>query len=600
MDHFQREFKVQIAKYNRKGTKRWIASHLLRYPLLPLWVFVGTILGAAMQGAVPFFIGNVFDEVYENTADASRIGYWGILILVFGVGAGLIQLTSNFAIEFLAQRFERDAREELYAELLGKSLTFHDRQRVGDIMARAVNDVRQLNFMVNPGIALVFRSAIGVIVPLTLIAMLHPQLLIIPLIYVIIFLFLLRRYNRNLSVVAMKLRRQVGVINSRLNETLMGIHIVRAFSQEDQERKVFDKNVKAYRDYFVKQADITARYLPLLVLGIAIALGFLHGLFLFKRGEISFGDLITFLGLLALLRFPTFINVFALAVLTIGMASADRLLSIIQAESDIDQNPEGVSKPIEGNIEFRNVTFGYDPKKPVLHNISFKVPAGSSLALVGMTGSGKTTLTKLIARLYDVNEGTVLVDGIDVRDWDLDSLRSQIGLVEQDIFLFSKSIKENILFGNPQATEEDMINAAKMAQAHNFIMALPDGYDTIIGERGITLSGGQRQRIAIARAILSNPRILILDDASSAIDSQTEDEIQKAIRTVMKGRTTFLITHRVAQIRHADMILLLRRGELVATGTHEELLKTEPLYRMIFSRFDELEIPPPEAYKEVR
>ena len=600
MDHLQREFKVQIARYNRKGTKRWIASHLLRYPWLPIGVFTGTILGAIMQGAVPFFIGNVFNEVYENTADASRIGYWGLLILIFGVGAGLIQLGSNFIIEFLAQRFERDAREELYAELLGKSLTFHDRQRVGDIMARAVNDVRQLNFMVNPGIALVFRSAIGVIVPLSLIAMLHPQLLAVPVVYVIVFLFLLRRYNRNLSVVAMNLRQQVGVINSRLNEALMGIHIIRAFSQENQEREVFDKNVKAYRDYFVRQADITARYLPLLVLGIAVALGFLHGLFLFRLGEISFGELITFLGLLALLRFPTFINVFALAVLTIGMASADRLLNIIQAESDIDQNPEGVSKPIKGDIEFRNVTFGYDPKKSVLHNISFKISAGSSLALVGMTGSGKTTLTKLIARLYDVNEGQVLVDGIDVRDWNLDSLRSQIGLVEQDIFLFSKSIKENILFGNPQASEEDMIKAAKMAQAHDFIMALPKGYDTVIGERGITLSGGQRQRIAIARAILSDPRILILDDASSAIDSKTEDEIQKAIRTVMKGRTTFLITHRVAQIRHADMILLLRRGELVATGTHEELLKTEPLYRMIFSRFDELEIPPPEATKKAR
>jgi len=587
-DH--REFSAKKFNYVRKNPYLWILSHIIKYPWLPAWVIVGVILSMGLQGMIPMVIGNAFQKVYAGTATVRDIGNFGLQILFLGLGAGIIQLSTNVAIEFLAQRMERDAREELYAELLAKSMTFHDRQKVGDIMARVTNDVRQLNLMINPGLALVYRALIGLIVPLLLIYTINPELLLIPVVYVFIFLFLLKQYNDKLSVVAMELRKQVGVINSRLNETLTGIHVVRAFTQEKREKEIFHKNVKKYRDLFVKQADIVAKYFPLLVLGIAIALGFLHALFLFQRGRINFGQLVSYLGLLGMLRFPTFINVFALSVITIGIASAKRILNIINAQVDIDQNVSGIKKKIKGDVEFRNVVFGYDPEKPVLHNINFKVRAGQSVALVGMTGSGKTTLTKLISRLYDVQEGKVLVDGIDVREWDLESLRSQVGLVEQDVFLFSKTIRDNILFGNENATEEEMINAAKMAQAHDFIMAMPKGYDTVIGERGITLSGGQRQRIAIARAILSNPKILILDDASSAIDSKTEDEIQIAIRRVMKGRTTFLITHRIAQIRHADLIVLLKRGSVVALGTHEELLKTEPLYRLIFSRFDELEL----------
>ena len=587
----QREFFAKKFPYNRKNPYLWILSHVLRYPFLPFWVLVGVILSMGLQGMIPILVGNVFQKVYSGVATSHDIGVAGLQILILGLLAGLVQLSTNVAIEFLAQRMERDAREELYAELLAKSMTFHDKQKVGDIMARVTNDVRQLNLMINPGFALVYRALIGIIFPLVLIYTIDPQLLAVPVIYVIIFLFLLKRYNDSLSVVAMELRKQVGVINSRLNETLTGIHVVRAFTQENQEKEIFHKNVKKYRDLFVKQADIVARYFPLLVLGIAVAIGFLHALILFKNGQISFGDLVSYLGLLSMLRFPTFINVFALSVITIGVASAKRILAIINAHVDIDQNEAGIKKTIEGDVEFKNVTFGYEPEKPVLHDISFKVKAGQSVALVGMTGSGKTTLTKLISRLYDVQKGQVLIDGIDVRKWDLESLRSQIGLVEQDVFLFSKTIRENILFGNESASEEEMIEAAKMAQAHNFIMALPKGYDTVIGERGITLSGGQRQRIAIARAILANPKILILDDASSAIDSRTEDEIQTAIRKVLKGRTTFLITHRIAQIRHADLIVLLKRGRVVAVGTHEELLRTEPLYRLIFSRFDELKLP---------
>jgi ATP-binding cassette subfamily B protein len=291
------------------------------------------------------------------------------------------------------------------------------------------------------------------------------------------------------------------------------------------------------------------------------------------------------MGLLRLLGFPTFISIWTFALIQQGVASARRILHLINTETELDENPQGVARPIRGEIEFDHVSFSYDGA-PVLQDISFRANPGETVAIVGETGSGKSTLTKLVNRTYDVTAGRVLVDGVDVRDWNLASLRSQISAIEQDIFLFSRSIADNIAFGAPEtATTEDIRRAAQQAQAHDFIMGFANDYRTEIGERGVTLSGGQRQRLAIARAFLTDPRILILDDSTSAIDSATEDEIQKAMRRIMKGRTTLLITHRLSQIRWADRILVLRRGRLVDQGTHDELLARCDAYRRIFARY---------------
>jgi ATP-binding cassette subfamily B protein len=266
---------------------------------------------------------------------------------------------------------------------------------------------------------------------------------------------------------------------------------------------------------------------------------------------------------------------------------------VIKAKTDLDENATGHQALIQGEITFEHVEFGYEDGL-VLSNISFHVAPGKTLAIVGQTGSGKSALTRLVNRTYDATKGRVLVDGIDVRDWSLDSLRSQISKIEQDVFLFSRSIADNIAFGAPGATREAVEAAAKDAQAHEFISAMPNGYDTVVGERGVTLSGGQRQRIALARAFLSNPRILILDDSTSAIDSATEDEIQKAIRQARHNRTMLLITHRLSQIRWADLIIVLDKGQIVAQGSHEHLLRTSPHYRRIFIRYD-AELPPLEV-----
>jgi len=377
-------------------------------------------------------------------------------------------------------------------------------------------------------------------------------------------------------------------MNAALNESLTGIEVVKGSSQEESELEKYYTYAKNYCDAYIEQGKIQGKYVPLLLVSLVLTFGLAHAIFLYLQGLMQIGQIIGYIGLLGTLRFPTFISIWAFSTVRLAVAGAERLLEIMNKKTEIDENPKGVKKKIEGAVKFENVSFAYPrSSKLVLKNINFEVKPGQTVAIVGTTGSGKTTLVKLISRLYDVTSGRILIDGIDIRKYDLKSLREQISYIEQDIFLFSTTIYENITFGKPSSLEE-VIKVAKEAQAHEFISKLPDGYFTVIGERGVTLSGGERQRIAIARALLTNPRILILDDSTSAIDSETEDKIQKAIFKARKGRTTFIITHRLSQIRWADLILVMKRGEIVAKGTHEELLKTCEEYRKIFAeRFGE-------------
>jgi ATP-binding cassette subfamily B protein len=291
------------------------------------------------------------------------------------------------------------------------------------------------------------------------------------------------------------------------------------------------------------------------------------------------------MGLVGTLRFPTFISIFSFNLVQLGIASARRILELIEVSGDLDENPDGVSATIHGEVTFNDVSFGYNGSS-VLKDISFTARPGETIAIVGETGSGKSSLTRLINRIFDANEGEVLVDGVDVRAWNLESLRSQISTIEQDVFLFSQTLAENIAFGQPDASQEIIVQAAKEAQADDFIAGFKEKYETEVGERGVMLSGGQRQRIAIARAFLTDPKILILDDSTSAIDSATEDQIQRAMRRISSQRTTFLITHRLSQIRWADRILVLKQGRLVDQGTHEELLERSEDYKRIFARYE--------------
>jgi ATP-binding cassette subfamily B protein len=608
-----REFTIADEyRYDRAGPVRWIVSHALRYPVFPLIALVAAICNNYFYSNIQIFVGRAFDLIttpaWATTALSQTVTLdWppgqALLTLALSVvataaGQGLTGLLRNYAVEIVAHKIERDARDELYVSLLGKSQTFHGRQRIGDIMARATNDMHTLNLMFAPGLMLILDSVMAIIVPVVLIARLKLELLLVPGIFLVLLAITVADYNRRLNPVSIALREQFGTMNAGLAEAISGIEVVKANVQEHYEWDKFTQNARRYRDLFVQQGAIQARYLPVLAFGLAWAGGLLHAMLLWRHGlmtgtnSLSLGQVIAFMGLLGTLRYPTFMSIWTFNLVQLGVASARRILEMINTETELDENAAGVTRPIRGEVVFENVSFSYDGQSskedvpPVLKNISFVARPGETIAIVGQTGSGKTTLTRLINRIFDVNRGRVLVDGVDVRDWSLEALRSQISTIEQDPFLFSRTLAENIAFGCANAGQEQIEEAAAAAQAHEFITGFPEGYQTEVGERGVTLSGGQRQRIAIARAFLTDPRILILDDSTSAIDSATEDQIQRAMRRISRQRTTFLITHRLSQIRWADRILVLRRGELADQGTHEELMARSADYRRIFARYD--------------
>ncbi|HDQ73224.1 MAG TPA: ABC transporter ATP-binding protein [Chloroflexi bacterium] len=587
----KKEFRLEDEhKYNRSGPVRWIISHAVRYPFFPLAVILAAISNNWFFSYRQVLIGQAFDLITSAGWEMQALLAVALGVLGLAVGQGLTGLARNFAIEFLAQRVERDTRDELYVSLLGKSQTFHSKQRIGDIMARATNDVRQLNLMFSPGVMLIFDSLMAIVVPVILIGQLDWRLLLTPLIFVVLWAVTVADYNRRLKPVSIAQREQFGEMNAGLAEAVAGIEVIKANARERYEWKHFSEDARKFRDHFVEQGEIQARYLPMLMFILSRAGGFLHALWLWRGGNISLGQVVAFIGLMGALRFPTFISIFSFNLVQLGIAGAERILSLINTETELDENETGVSRPIGGEVVFEHVSFSYNGNR-VLDDVSFTARPGQTVAIVGQTGSGKTTLTQLINRIFDADSGRVLVDGVDVREWSLESLRSQISTIEQDVFLFSRTLGENIAFGCGDVDQQAIETAAREAQAHDFITSFSDGYDTDVGERGVTLSGGQRQRIAIARAFLTDPRILILDDSTSAIDSATEDQIQRAMRRISQGRpdaprTTFIITHRLSQIRWADRILVLRRGKLVDQGTHEELMARSEDYRRIFGRYD--------------
>ncbi len=582
------EFSIRdLPQTDRRSPFRWILSHVSRQSWIVVLAFVGALGNAVLAAAVPVYIGMAFDAVLADPPDISRLGTIALLIAGSQILRGALQLIRNFGAELVGQRLERDIREELYVSLLGKSMTFHNLQPVGDTMARATNDVREINMMFNPGLNLVLGSANFLIMPLFFAPRYHPSLVLVPALYIMAYVLALWQYLNELSPISDSVRRSFGRLNTHLSEAIDGIEVVKGAAQEKAEVHRFTQNAVEYRDSYVHQGDVEARFLPLLLLGLAEAGAFLHALLLNQQGLIGIGEVVAYVGLIQLFGFPTFASLFAYSQVSLGMAGARRILELLKRKTDLDRNPQGYAGGMRGEITFDDVCFAYPESDPSLEQINFHVPPGQTVALVGQTGTGKTTLAKLINRTYDVDSGRVKIDGIDVRDWDLDSLRRQISTIEQDIFLFSRTLRENIAFGCPNPSREEIEQAAKAAQAHEFILSFKEGYDTVVGERGVTLSGGQRQRLALARAFLTDPRILILDDSTSSIDSATEDKIQQAIFRASEGRTTIIITHRLSQIRWADLILVMRGGRIVASGTHEELMESSEAYRRIFTRYEE-------------
>ncbi len=607
---------------DRTGPVRWIWSHVRRHWWIIIMMVVGAAGNAGLAAVVPVLTGNAFNAMLKPVPDTSVLLPLALVIGISQIVRGVLQLGRNFGAELLAQKLERSVRDELYLSLLGKSMTFHNLQPVGDTMARATNDVREVNYMFSPGINLVVGSLIFILMPIFVAGRYHPALAITPIVFILLYFWFLVRYLKTLAPITDEVRATFGQMNTHLSESLDGVEVVKGASQENAEVDRFVMNASRVRDAFVRQGDLEGRYVAMLLLGSAYAFGLFHALLLFRSGQLDLGAVVAYFGLLRLLEFPTFVSTFAYSQISLGISSARRILELINRETNLDQNAQGYTEAMKGEVEFRNVSFNYNPPHPlrpsdtspkirkkefgllfresnsdfgggregvgqgegelVLQNISFKVKPGQTVAIVGQTGAGKTSLVKLINRTYDITQGQVLVDGVDVRDWNLASLRSQVSMIEQDVFLFSRSVSENIAFGKPDSTQSEIEAAAKSAQADDFIQSFDKEYGTVVGERGVTLSGGQRQRLALARAFLTDPHILILDDSTSAIDSATEDKIQRAIANAARGRTTFIITHRLSQIRWADLIIVLRKGKIAAIGAHDQLMKTSEAYSRIF------------------
>ncbi|MHA1713281.1 MAG: ABC transporter ATP-binding protein [Candidatus Ranarchaeia archaeon] len=583
---------------------KWLIGKLTESKLLFFTVIVATCLASIIYLMIPLTIGFIIGDIlnspntYSSLEEQFSVLAQSVFFLLFiGIGRGLLEYLTTFANETMAWRTERSVRAEFYRSIQAKPVTFHDLVRTGEIMALATNDTRQINVMLSPGLRMIAElvvNAVGITVSVYLTGI-NPLLLIATIPFIPIYAWSVRHYSRKLAPISKTFQQKFARISTAAQDNLEGIRIVRAFGSEEYEKKKFYDVINDFKITWTKRQSAIARYYPTLVLDSCIGVSFIFGLFLLSQGSLNVGELVAFNGLLMTLIVPTFLISWAITMAQSGFAGATRIyktMHSIEAEEILEKGNgcRDIPPDFKGEIVFDKVTFAYpdDPDHPVLNNISFKVRPGQVVAIVGPTGSGKSTLTKLLLRLYDLDgpgsRGRILIDGVNIKEYKLESLRRNIGRIEQDIFIFSKSIRENIIFGCKDATDEMIREAADLAQAHDFITGFKDGYETVIGERGVTLSGGQRQRIAIARTFITDPRILVLDDSTSSIDSRTEERIITAIENLLKDRTTFVITHRLSMIRKADLILVLKEGHIVASGRHQDLIRRSKHYRRIFGR----------------
>ncbi|MCX8024189.1 MAG: ABC transporter ATP-binding protein/permease [Thermanaerothrix sp.] len=508
-------------------------------------------------------------------------------ILLFAVVRGLFAFLQSYWAERNSQAVAFDLRNELYAKIQRLSFSYHDRQQTGQLMVRATDDVEKLRLFLGQGLLQLVGAIILLAGTLILLFSTNPGLALTTLWILPVALILFAVFSRISRPMFTRVQQRLSELNTILQENLAGIKVIKAFVREREEQAKF----RAAADRLMNQQIAIARLFTFLFPFAFLIANLGQATILYAGGQRIIQGLLT-LGewqefslylvflFLPIAQFGFIINQFSMA-----SASAVRIFEILDAQSEVVEKPNAiVLPPIQGHVKFENVSFRYfGSGEPVLKNVSFEVQPGQTVALLGATGSGKTTIINLIPRFYDPTEGRILIDGYDIRDVTLHSLRSQIGIVLQETTLFSGTIRENIAFGKPDATMDEIIAAAKAAAAHDFIMAFPQGYDTLVGERGTTLSGGQKQRIALARALLLNPRILILDEATSNVDVATEAQIQAALQELMKGRTSFVIAQRISTVMNADLILVLEKGQIVAQGRHEDLLEESEIYAEIYS-----------------
>jgi ABC-type multidrug transport system fused ATPase/permease subunit len=547
-------------------------------------VLISFALAAVAMGAgvlIPFLVGQTVDEIRGDGANLTPLALAvvaaGVLRLAFSVSRRIVAGQVSLGVEY-------DLRNRMYQHLHSLELSFFDTEQTGQLMSRATVDLQAVRFFLGYGLIFILQAALTIVIAATVMIVLDPWLALVSLAPMPFVIWISFRYGRRNRPASQEVQQRIAELTAEAEENIGGVRVVKAFAQEDRQLRRFDRATKRVFEQSMVSTRLRAFYSPFI--GFLPQLGLAALLFVGGKqvidGQLSEGDFVAFYGYVLLLTGPMRMLGMALGMAQRAVASGERVFQLLDRAPRLTALPDAPPLPAGGGrVELRDVTFAYDGHEPVLRGIDLEVEPGQTVAIVGPTGSGKTSLVMLIPRLYDVDEGAVLVDGADVRSVDPASLRREVAVVSDDAFLFSASLRDNIAYARPEASDDEVVASAVRAGLEGLLDDLPDGLDTLVGERGLTLSGGQRQRVAIARALLAEPRILILDDATSSVDATTESLIKSALTEVMEGRTTFVIAHRLSTIALADEVVVLEDGQVAARGTHQELLEDSPLYREI-------------------
>ena len=572
---------VRITKIAWQFRASLIFAYLSFFAAVGVSLLIPQLFGEAIDLLVEVDKGTVVGKVIET----DTLLYLALAILGASILRGFLDFARTYCTDSLSQKVSYDIRNRFYDKLQHLSFAYHDKEHTGDLMSKATADVEAIRRWVNMGLVRALEVVVRTIALVAILSLMNWELTLISLVFVPFIVIRSSMVMGRLRAMWTRVQQRMGEAVTILQENLVGIHVVKAFASEEFEKEKFARKAEELREEYYQSERLQGTNSAWMTFFFTAGLGLIiwYGGWEVIRGDLTAGGLTKFILYLNQLTFPIRMSSFIINSFSRAISSGTRLFVVLDAESPVVEKPNAqVLERAQGLVEFEHISFAYEGRLPALQHVSISAKPNQITAILGAPGSGKSTIVNLLPRFYDVSEGRITIDGVDVRDFTLDSLRHSVGIVQQDVFLFSATIHDNIAYGVKDATREDVIRAAKVAQLHGHIDSLEDGYDTWVGERGSTLSGGQRQRLSIARSILIDPPVLILDDSTSSVDVQTERMIHQAMVNVMKDRTTFVIAHRLSTVREADLIIVLKDGQIAEQGTHEELLAANGIYQDIY------------------